>query len=128
MVSTTVCTASVSTCKLKYYNITCSIVSKTPSQAFRRAVKMSAPLNGHQRQVLSYLLMSSGSVRTWFFTHVADLCKKAPSSTWWSECRTNDRTPATHTLLSLSRSDSAKVAAATVSVERGRESQELPER
>lgn len=61
--------------------------------------------------------MSRGSVRTWFFTHVADLCRKPPSLTWWSECRTSDWTPATHTLRSFARSESVKAMAAPVVIE-----------
>lgn len=61
-----------------------------------------------QEQVFTHLLMSRESVRTWFLAQTADLCRKPPSLTWWSECRTSDWTPATHTCLSFARSESVK--------------------
>lgn len=73
-----------------------------------RAEPSSGPrweVDGDKRErVSSHLLMSSCSVRTWFLAQAADLCRKPPSFTWRSECRTSDWTPATHTLLSLAES------------------------
>lgn len=81
-----------------------------PSERSRRlpSTRVCPPAGTHAR-LSSHLLMSRGRVRTWFFTHVADLCRKPPSLTWWSACRTTDWTPATHTLLSLASSESVKV-------------------
>lgn len=71
------------------------------------------PSGGLDRQagaglLSSHLGMSSESVRTWFLVQAADLCRKPPSLTSGSECRTSDWTPATHTCLSFARSESVK--------------------
>lgn len=74
------------------------------TQIKERILALQTPSEG----VLFYLWMSRETVRTWFFTQMAALCKKPPSLTSYSECLTNDWTPATHTFLSLSVSESFK--------------------
>ncbi len=63
---------------------------------------------GRWNKMFRYLLMSRETVSSWFFTHMAALCRKPPSLTTYSECWTNDWTPATHTFLSLSKRESFK--------------------
>ncbi len=52
--------------------------------------------------------MSRETVSSWFVTQRAALCRKPPSLISYSECWTNDWTPATHTFLSFPKSESFK--------------------